>query len=133
MRTIADAWDEVKQETFVNCFRHAGFHLSSGNACAQEEARLTQSDPELNQLFSQLNSDKSASLNDYLQVDNQVLPIAHLTTEDIIQRVKDDQGEDEEQDDKDGRKSYKNTAPLSDASRGQQKSFKRSQQVSELC
>ena len=101
MMTIADAWDEVKQETIVNCFRHAGFQLSSGKATALEEASLTQCDPELNQLFSQLNSDKSASLDDYLQVDNQILPTEHLTIEDIIQRVRGDQREDEEEDDKD--------------------------------
>ena len=101
MTTIADAWDEVKQETIVNCFRHAGFQLSSGYATALEEASLTQCDPELNQLFSQLKSDKSASLDDYLQVDIQVQPREHLTIEDIIQRVRGDQREDEEEDDKD--------------------------------
>ena len=101
MTTIADAWDEVKQETMVNCFRHAGFQLSSGDATASEESSLTHSDPELNQLFSQLNSDKSASLDDYLQVDSQVLRTEHLTIEDIIQRVRGDQREDEEED-KDG-------------------------------
>ena len=69
--TIADAWDGVKHEIFVNLFRHAGFHLSSGDATALEEASLTQSDPELNQLFSQLNSDNSASLQHYHQVDHQ--------------------------------------------------------------
>ena len=39
--TIAYAWNEVKQETIVNCFRHAGFQLSSGDATALEEARLS--------------------------------------------------------------------------------------------
>ena len=90
MTTIADALDEVKHETIVNLFRHAGFHLSSGDATAQEKASLTQSDPELNQLFSQLNSDNSASLDDYLQVDHQVLPTELLTTEDLLQRERGD-------------------------------------------
>ena len=67
----------------------------------RRKTRLTQSDPELSQLSSQLNSGTSTPLDDYIQVDHQVLPTDHLTTEDIIQRVRGDQGKDKEEDDRD--------------------------------
>ncbi|GFR59698.1 tigger transposable element-derived protein [Elysia marginata] len=88
MTTIAEAWDEVKQETIVNCFRHAGFKVSESESDPDANSAESQQQPdtELSHLYSQLR-DTETALDDFLHVDDEVISTKELTTQEIVEKV----------------------------------------------
>ncbi|GFR94622.1 tigger transposable element-derived protein [Elysia marginata] len=88
MMTIAEAWDEVKQETIGNCFRHAGFKVSESESDPDANSAESQQQPdtELSHLYSQLR-DTETALDDFLHVDDEVISTEELTTQEIVEKV----------------------------------------------
>ncbi|GFS27014.1 tigger transposable element-derived protein [Elysia marginata] len=89
MTTIAEVWDEVKQEVIGNCFKLAGFKVSESESDpdANSAESQQQSDTELSHLYSQLRDTKTA-LDDFLHVDDEVISTEELTTQEIVEKVK---------------------------------------------
>ncbi|GFR89237.1 ATP-dependent 6-phosphofructokinase [Elysia marginata] len=88
MTTIAEAWDEVKQETIGNCFRHAGFKASESESDPDVNSAEIQQQPdtELSHLYSQMR-DTETALNEFLHVDDEVISTEELTTQEIVEKV----------------------------------------------
>ncbi|GFN80990.1 tigger transposable element-derived protein [Plakobranchus ocellatus] len=98
--TAASAWDDVSQQTIVNCFRHASFIAAEPASDKQPDFGLHE---EIRQLMSRLPDQDTTAPGDYINIDTEVLTSAPLTDEEIVASVQhtgndDSEGEEEETD-----------------------------------
>jgi hypothetical protein len=83
---ITTAWSSVTPQTIVNCFRHAGFVHRELSLPAIEQSELTDS---LN-LFDAITDHfhiTQADINEYADIDSNVLIAEPLTDNEIISAV----------------------------------------------
>ncbi|GFO06403.1 tigger transposable element-derived protein 4-like [Plakobranchus ocellatus] len=100
MTTAASAWDDVSQQTIINCFRHAGLKLNAAEPEQQKQPEFELHE-EIGQLMSRLPDQDPTTPEDYISIDAEVLTSAPLTYEEIVaslQRrgIDDSEGEEDE-------------------------------------
>ena len=74
IRWVKYAWEAVKEETVVNCFRHCGIQPTDAELSAVEDpfADLDEDEAQLEDLVEQLNPDDHMTGTEYADVDNEV-------------------------------------------------------------
>ena len=72
IRWIKQAWEAVKVETIVNCFRHCGVQLSLEETAGNPFADLEQVEGDVEELVQQIDSDMPLTTSEYVGADEDV-------------------------------------------------------------
>ena len=66
------AWEAVKEETVVNCFRHCGMQATVAEPTEDPFPDLDEDDAQLEDLVEQLHPDDCMTATEYAEADNEV-------------------------------------------------------------
>jgi hypothetical protein len=97
----AAAWNDLKAETIVKCFRKAGFIVTDETASiAEPQSSTTATDrTDIDNLFDRLSDIASINMtaDEYLSVDETFVPTEELSTQDIAQNILEERADPEEE------------------------------------
>ena len=76
IRWVMQAWEAVKEETVVNCFKHCGVQPTTEDFSEDPFSDLDQHDEELDELVKQLDPDMPLTTTEYVAADEDVATCA---------------------------------------------------------